>query len=238
MIRKIAFEILGTFVLVFLTGVTEERGRTKKTNFSRDTGENFLNGAFVGFAVYVALFYIGRKISGCHLNPAVSFAMVFIKKITLVEGIVFGICQLVAGFFAALLVMPFMSDMEEDLMPVSSISIGYFQALLLEIQMSAIFIFIFINSEVSKNVADHLKGFLIGSGYLITTCATFRFTMGGTNPAKSLPLNFIRGYFDSTHVYLFAPFIGAIFSVVRSKAFFYLGCRTLVFTIKYIWKLD
>ena len=140
--------------------------------------------------------------------------MVFIKRTKLVEGIVFAICQLVAGFFAALLMMPFQAELDDDLSPSSAITIGYFQALVLEIQMSAIFIFIFINAEVSHNVKRHLKGFIIACGNMIVTASTFRFTGGGANPAKSLPINFVRGFFDSTHIFLFAPFIGSIFAVV------------------------
>lgn len=216
MIKKIVFELIGTFLLVFVTGVVEERSRAKRTQFTRGVGEDFFAVSLVGFFIYLSLFYIGRKISGCHLNPAVSFAMIFIKRTKLIEGIVFAICQLVAGFFAALLCMAFQAEIDEEMAPSSSISIGYFQALLIEFQMSTIFIFIFINAEVSKNVKPHLKGFLIASGYMVVTAATFRFTMGGVNPAKSLPLNFIRGYFDATHIYLFAPFIGAIFAVVNT----------------------
>jgi aquaporin Z len=200
-------------------GLTEEMTKTKQGNGGRSQGEDFMAVAFTSFFAYMVLFYIGRKISGCYLNPAITFAMVFIKKTKLVDGIVYAICQLVAGFFAALLVMPFQAELDDDLAPVSAITIGYFQALILEIQMAAIFIFIFINSEVSNNVKRHLKGFIISCGHMIVTASTFRFTGGGVNPAKSLPLNFVRGFFDSTHIFLFAPFIGAIFAVVGFVAF-------------------
>ena len=216
MIKKIIFEFLGTFILVFSIGLCEEMSKIKQGNGGRSQGEDFMAASLTSFFIYMSLFYIGRKISGCHLNPAVSFAMVFIRKTKLVEGIVFAICQLVAGFFAALLMMPFQAELDDDLAPTSAITIGYFQALILEIQMSAIFIFIFINAEVSHNVKRHLKGFIVACGNMIVTASTFRFTGGGVNPAKSLPINFVRGFFDSTHIFLFAPFIGAIFAVVSA----------------------
>ena len=212
--KKSVFEFLGTFIFVFVSGLTEEMAKMKQPNGGRPQGEDFITVSFAAFFTYMSLFYIGRKISGCHLNPAVSFAMVFLKKTKLVEGIVFAICQLVAGFFAALLMMPFQAELDDDLTPSSAITIGYFQALILEIQMSAIFIFIFINAEVSNNVKRHLKGFIIACGNMVVTASTLRFTGGGVNPAKSLPTNFVRGFFDSTHIFLFAPFIGSIFAVV------------------------
>jgi aquaporin Z len=214
MIRKIVFEFVGTFMLVFASGLTEEMSKLKQGNGGRGQGEDFMCSAIVSFFIYMSFFYMGRKISGCHLNPAVTFAMIFIKKTKLVEGIVFAICQLVAGFFAALLMMPFQAEIDDDMAPTSAITIGYFQALILEIQMATIFIFIFINSEVSFNIKRHLKGFIIACGHLIVNASTFRFTGGGVNPAKSLPVNFVRGFFDSTHIFLFAPFIGSIFAVV------------------------
>ena len=212
MIKKLVFEFIGTFILVICSGITEERSKVKRTSYSWGIGEDFLGVSMIGFFIYLALFYFGSKISGCYLNPAVTFGMIFVKQVKLVEGIVFIITQFVAGFFGALCVMLYMAN--SDGISTTPLNVGYFQGLILEIQMSMIFIFIFINSVISSNVEKHLKGFLIATGYMITNCATYRLTGGGNNPAKSLPLNFVRGYFDSTHIFLFAPFIGAIFSVV------------------------
>ena len=201
--------------MVFSLALVEEQSRPQKTDFNRSFATDFLAVALTGFMLYLALYYIGKDISGCHLNPAVSLAMVFMKKTKIAEGVVFAICQLVAGFLAALLFMAFQTSAEDDMAPDSSITTGYFQALLLESQLSMIFIFIFINSVMSKNVQPRLQGFLVACGFFLVTGASYKLTGGGVNPAKSLPLNFVRGFFDSTHIFLFAPFIGSVLAIVK-----------------------
>jgi glycerol uptake facilitator-like aquaporin len=79
MIRKIVFEGLAVFLLVFVTGMAlnaEVKGLFFDMHFAKGSIAAILYGVF---------FYIGRRISGAHLNPAVSFGMTYTNQLKIGE---------------------------------------------------------------------------------------------------------------------------------------------------------
>ena len=58
--------------------------------------------------VIVAMAYSIGNVSGCHINPAVSLAMLISKKITLKEFLVYVAAQIVGAFVGALLLALFL----------------------------------------------------------------------------------------------------------------------------------
>jgi len=86
-IEKLILECVGTFV--FLSVILHS------TNDSR-IGP-------IGIAVaLLAVIYLGASISGAHYNPAVTFAMMMDKKITVYLGISYIIAQLMGALYAFL----------------------------------------------------------------------------------------------------------------------------------------
>ena len=89
--QKYAAEALGTFILVFFGCGT-----------AMVTGASVVPTALAfGLSIVAAAYTIG-KISGAHLNPAVSFAMFFDGRMTLSEAIAYSISQIVGAFAASL----------------------------------------------------------------------------------------------------------------------------------------
>ena len=80
MIRALTFEAIGTSLLVFGTCMAERMTALKRIN----NEESFAK-ALVDFFIFASLYYIGHRISGCHLNPAVSFAMAFTPKFSVLQ---------------------------------------------------------------------------------------------------------------------------------------------------------
>lgn len=90
--RKYAAELVGTFVLVF-AGV----------------GSAVLAGKHIGFAgialafglsLLVMVYTIG-PISGCHINPAVTFGVLLARRIGIKDAIGYWIAQIIGGILAA-----------------------------------------------------------------------------------------------------------------------------------------
>src|SRR5574344_1428749 len=90
--KKYLCEFIGTFVLVLLgCGSAAIAGTTLGT----------LGIAFAfGLAIVAMAYSIGR-ISGCHVNPAVSFAMLLSKKMSLKDFIGYVIAQILGAIAGA-----------------------------------------------------------------------------------------------------------------------------------------
>jgi glycerol uptake facilitator-like aquaporin len=97
LIREFLAEMFGTFLLVLI-------GLAGLAQFTFKYAENFLavNMAF-GLALIVAVLVTG-KVSGCHVNPAVSFAMLLTGRLSLIRFIVYVAAQFLGAFVGAALV--------------------------------------------------------------------------------------------------------------------------------------
>ena len=60
------------------------------------------NAAFIGFTLAVVIFFSGKMNPG-HVNPAISVAMYFKKKLTLTELLSFVIAQVLGGISSVIL---------------------------------------------------------------------------------------------------------------------------------------
>lgn len=95
-LKKLIFEAIGTFLLTFAVGMSIHMIQFDNVkDLSNMKGLSF-------FMVYMFLFPVGRTISGCHLNPIISFAMFFIKKIDIVEMVSYMIAQILAAVASSL----------------------------------------------------------------------------------------------------------------------------------------
>ena len=95
--RKYCAEFIGTFVLVgFGCDVAAVLGCA--------TPAGYVGTALAFGLVIVAMTYSIGNISGCHINPAVSFAMWLGKKISLKDLIFYVLSQVLGAFAGALLV--------------------------------------------------------------------------------------------------------------------------------------
>jgi aquaporin NIP len=150
-------------------------------------------------ALTLGLFvYTIGSVSGCHINPAVSVGVWFVKKISSGELLRYIAAQLIGAVAAVLVAKWFMI--------VSPITGGVFDVRVFVAEALGTFFFVFgIASVVYGKVRDALSGVVIGGslllGILVSSVAG---AAGILNPAVALAL--------SAHsiVYLGAPFIGAI----------------------------
>ena len=94
-IQKFTAEFIGTFVLVFVGC-----GTAMAVGCDAVNGGGYILTAFAFGLVIVAMAYCIGNISGCHINPAVSLAMLISKKMTVQEFwgyVVFQILGAVSG---------------------------------------------------------------------------------------------------------------------------------------------
>lgn len=100
--NKYLAELLGTFVLVFM-------GCGSAVIAGEKVG--FLGIAFAfGLSVLVMVYAIG-PISGCHINPAITIAMLVNGKISSRDAGIYIICQCIGAIIAAALLLAIMSGL-------------------------------------------------------------------------------------------------------------------------------
>lgn len=178
--QKLIAEFLGTFGLVFFGCGT--------AIFSSNIVAIAL--AF-GLSIVVAAYTIG-KISGAHLNPAVSFAMFFDGRMSLQDAISYSVSQIVGSVCASLihLIIVACSDM-----PIKSCSFGansfgnlnFFGAFLVEVILTTVFVLFILSITAHKDegVQKH-AGLFIGAALTFVHLLGIPLTGTSVNPARSI----------------------------------------------------
>ena len=207
--KKYVCEFIGTFVLVFLgCGSAAIAGSSLGT----------LGIAFAfGLAIVAMAYSIGR-ISGCHVNPAVSLAMLISKKITLKDFCWYVVAQ-VLGAFAGAGILALIVNSTILIDPglgangfgeLSAVGLGMGGALLVEVIATCIFVLAILgvtNDEKYEKVA----GLVIGLVLTLIHIVVIPLTGTSVNPARSLaPAVFVGGEaLAQVWVFIVAPLVGA-----------------------------
>ena len=186
--------------------------------------------------VYIAISYSVGKISGCHINPAVSLGCLLTKRITLKEFIVYVTSQIIGGIVGAILIFGiFQVGHIDPLSDACNYAVAYWNigisvggivaALIIEIALTAIFVYTFLNATDKNSAAGKKAGIVIGLTLTLVHLLGMKLTGTSVNPARSIATAFSSFiYFGNTtalaQVWMFivAPLIGAVVAVIVYKA--------------------
>lgn len=209
--KKYVCEFIGTAVLVLLgCGSAAVAGETLGTL-----------GIALAFGLsIVAMAYVIGNISGCHINPAVSLAMLINKKMTVKDFGFYIVAQVLGAIAGIGLLYAIMACSNLDVATqglgangfgeASAVGLNMIGAVIVEVILTAIFIYTILGVT-----SDESKGSV--AGIVIGLTLTFVHIMGipltGTsvNPARSLaPALFLGGTaLSQVWVFIVAPFIGS-----------------------------
>uniref|UniRef100_H2Z4H1 Aquaporin n=1 Tax=Ciona savignyi TaxID=51511 RepID=H2Z4H1_CIOSA len=109
--RSSAAEFLATFIFIFIVCLSHMMAPSTTQNSSFDVKSKYIISTnsdplqtSVGIALtYSSLIQCFEKISGGHMNPAVTVAMVIAGHVTVVKAVIFCLAQLGGSFTAAAL---------------------------------------------------------------------------------------------------------------------------------------
>lgn len=217
--QKFAAELIGTFFLVFIG-----TGAIAADTFSG--GAVGLLGVALAFGLAISMMVAATaKISGGHINPAVTFGMLVTGNISGKEAGMYILAQLLGATGASLvlsLISPNASITASNLgvtLPASGVSVGT----LVGFEIAMTFMLVFVIFSVAVDPKSQFKGianFVIG--LTVTACALVGGTITGAslNPARSFGPALITGTWDYQWAYWIAPLIGgALAAFVYSKLF-------------------
>ena len=194
--KKALCECIGTFVLVFFAcGVAAlTHGSLVATSLT------------FGLVIIAMAYSIGR-VSGCHINPAVSLGCLLTKRMSLKEFCVYVLAQILGGFVGALALFGILKMGGFAFEGANAIGdacngiIGGFKdgftaggtigALLVEIILTCVFVYVILNVTSSKNEGvGKMAGIIIGLTLTLVHLIGINLTGTSVNPARSIATAF------------------------------------------------
>lgn len=210
-IKKYLAEFIGTFVLVlFACGTAAIIGC--------DAVAGYLTTALSFGLVIVAMAYSVGNISGCHINPAVSIAMLVSGKMSIKDFIGYIVAQF-AGAIAGAYVLMEMIGKESGLGTNSLCGNGkYFASIAVEIILTFVFVFAILG-VTSKKENSSSAGIVIGLSLTLVHILGIAFTGTSVNPARSFgPALFVGGEaLSNVWVFIVAPLVGGVLAALVYK---------------------
>ena len=212
-VKKYFSEFIGTFVLVFM-------GCGSAVFLGCDTNGGHLAVAFAFGLSIVAMAYVIGNVSGCHINPAVSFAMLLRKKLNVTDFCGYVVAQIVGAVAAAGLLKLLLAFNLTDLTGgLGSNNIanagGTGGALIVEIVLTFIFLLVIlgVTSDESKG---SVAGIVIGLTLTFVHIVGIPLTGTSVNPARSIgPALFAGGdALANVWVFILGPLAGAALAVI------------------------
>ena len=209
-IRKYCAEFIGTFVLVlFACGVAGQ------TCAPACEGSGYLITALAFGLVIVAMAYSIGNISGCHINPAVSIAMLVNGKISLKDFCGYLAAQFLGGIGGAAVLYAIVKDTSK-----LGTNALYSGDALLSFAIEVILTFVFVIAILgvtSKESNGSVAGLVIGGALVLVHLLGISFTGTSVNPARSFGPALIAGDLSGIWVFLLAPMVGGILAALAYK---------------------
>ena len=228
--KKYFAEGLGTFALVlFGCGAATIAGVS--TTGPSGLGLLGISLAF-GLAVVVMAYAIG-PISGCHINPAISIAMLAAGKLSMKNTLGYVIFQCLGAIAAAGVLYLIVSSNGNFSMPEWGLGSngwgdGYLGGYTMKAALIAEFIFTFlflmvIFGTTGKNASPQMAGLAIGLSLALIHMVVIPITGTSVNPARSLGPALFAGGMALNQLWLFivAPIAGGLFAALVRKVFVY-----------------
>lgn len=147
-----------------------------------------------GLTVLTMAYAIGH-ISGCHLNPAVTIGLVVGGRFSAAEAPHYIVAQTIGAILAALLILMIASGAPGFSLGANSLAVngygelspggyGLFPALITEVVMTAMFLFIILGSTDKRGIGSH-AGLAIGLALTLIHLISIPVTNTSVNPARS-----------------------------------------------------
>jgi len=165
-----------------------------------------------GLAIAVLVFATGH-VSGGHVNPAVTVAMMATSHITIIKGIGYIICQFAGGIVGAAVWRLVLTKAGAGSMGVHDISNGVtpFGGIVVEFMLTFTLVFVIFSMAIHPRSHTKFAPLAIGFTVIIDILVGVPFTGGSMNPARTLaPAVVTQTGFKHIYIYFVGPILGAL----------------------------
>lgn len=169
----------------------------------------------------IAMAYVIGNISGCHVNPAVSLAMLINKKMSVKDFILYVVAQFIGALFGISILYLIMKNSGLDIAVqglgangygdgISSVGLNMFGAIITEVILTFVFIYTILG-VTSDDKNSSVAGIVIGLTLTFVHILGIPLTGTSVNPARSLaPALFLGGTaLKQVWVFIVAPLVGS-----------------------------
>lgn len=222
--KKYVAECIGTLILVlFGCGTAVVTG-----GLTGGTGAGTLGVVAIALAFglsIVACAYVVGKVSGCHINPAVSIGMLVAGRMTGKDFVGYIIAQFAGGIAGAVLLKTIVASAtgltaaaglgQNGFGDASAVGLSMGGAILVEVILTFVFVFAALGVTSSERTAG-AAGLVIGGTLAFVHILGIPLTGTSVNPARSFgPALFAGGEaLSQVWVFILAPLMGGILAAV------------------------
>ena len=211
--KKYIAECIGTFVLTLL-------GCGTAMFLGCNTPAGVVGTAIAFGLTVIAMAYTIGAISGCHINPAITFAVALSGRMSWKDACGYWCGQIVGGILAGavLLLLASVVSAPDLTGGLGSNGVdnagGVGGAILVEAIATFIFVLVVLGSTDAKKGAGNLAGLAIGLTLILVHLVCINLTGTSVNPARSLGPAIFAGGAALANVWVFfvGPLLGAALS--------------------------
>ncbi len=211
-IKKYVAEFIGTFVLVLFAC-----GTAAVVGCNAAAGTGYLLTALAFGLVIVAMAYSIGNVSGCHINPAVSIAMLVSGKMNVKDFIGYVVAQFLGAIAGAAVLMAIVgvdTGLGANGLYNGNVGISF----VIEVILTFVFV-IAILGVTSKQENGAVAGIVIGLSLVLVHILGISFTGTSVNPARSFgPALLVGGEaLKNVWVFILAPLVGGVLAAITYK---------------------
>ena len=221
--KKYLAEMIGTMVLVLLgCGSAVFAGSAAG---AVATGVGTLGVAFAFGLAVVGMAYTIGNISGCHINPAITFGVALSGRMSWKDAVMYIVFQVIGAIIGSGIIYLLLST-GGHAGPTATGANGWAgdvtmtQAFIAEVVFTFIFVLVVLGSTDAKKGAGNFAGLAIGLTLVLIHIVCIPITGTSVNPARSIGPALFAGGEALSQVWLFivAPLIGGAIAAGVWKA--------------------
>ncbi|WP_042685456.1 MIP/aquaporin family protein [Candidatus Nitrosotenuis chungbukensis] len=169
------------------------------------------HGAAIGLMVYAF-----GHVSGAHINPAVTIAMLVTRRIGIKDGIGYIVFQIIGAIIAAFSLKTILPELGAKVNygtqggPSALLNNSAMSGFAVEVILTFFLVTVIFMTAVHKKAAAGMHGIAIGGMIFLLHLVGVPLTGASMNPARTLGPAIASGYWDFHWIYWAGPIIGAI----------------------------
>jgi len=206
-------------------------------------GKIFFGQTAVGLLIFSFAFlwaastaiYATANISGGHLNPAITFAMILASRMSIIKGLCYIACQILGGILGSVFVYgaiptplgdaalygvttlsSHVGTTAGDITFTVSVGTGFFMEFLVTLFLIWV-VFATVSAPGDEAHLGRMAPMAIGQAIFLGNLIAGPITGGSMNPARSFGPAVIANYWDNHWIYWIAPLLGSIAGLTLYK---------------------